>query len=116
VGCNIRIDQVPASGKIFVVHEGQEIDRSVVLEQWRRTLFLREEKPAGRGWLIDVMRCCDSISKQEFSIEDVYRFEAHLSTLYPGNNNVRAKIRQQLQVMRDGGYLEFLGGGKYRLL
>ena len=116
VGCNIKIDHVPASGKIFVIRDGLEIDRRVVLEQWRRTLFLREEKPAARGWLIDVMGCCDAIGKREFTIEDVYRFEPRLSALYPGNNNVRAKIRQQLQVLRDGGYLEFLGSGNYRVL
>lgn len=116
VGCNIRLNQIPLSGKIFVIRDGQIMDRRIVLEQWRRTLFLREEKPAARGWLIDVMGCCDAIDKQEFSIEDVYRFESALSALYPDNNNVRAKIRQQLQVLRDGGYLEFLGGGQYRKL
>lgn len=117
IGCNIRLNQIPISGKIFVVREGLPIDKRIVLEQWRRTLFLREEKPAARGWLIEVMGCCDAIGKQEFSLNDVYRFETHLSALYPGNNNVRAKIRQQLQVLRDGGYLEFLSrSGNYRLL
>jgi hypothetical protein len=28
--------------------------------------------------------------------------------------DVRDKIRQQLQVLRDMGFLEFLGGGRYR--
>ncbi|MHB8406170.1 MAG: hypothetical protein ACYDCJ_12185 [Gammaproteobacteria bacterium] len=27
---------------------------------------------------------------------------------------IRAKIHQQLQVLRDAGYLEFTGHGKYR--
>ena len=27
---------------------------------------------------------------------------------------IRDKIRQQLQVLRDLGFLEFLGGGRYR--
>lgn len=115
IGCNINIGQIPASGKIFVVRDGLEVDRRIVLEQWRRTLFLRDEKPAARGWLIDVMGCCDAIGKNEFTLEQVYSFEQHLSALYPGNKNVRAKIRQQLQMLRDGGYLEFVGGGKYRL-
>ena len=29
--------------------------------------------------------------------------------------NVRPKIRQQLQALRDHGWLEVLGGGRYRL-
>ena len=46
----------------------------------------------------------------------MYGFEARLGALYPGNNNVRAKIRQQLQVLRDAGLVAFLGGGRYRLV
>jgi type II restriction enzyme len=36
--------------------------------------------------------------------------------LHPLNRNIRPKIRQQLQVMRDHGVLEFLGQGRYRIL
>lgn len=113
VGCNIRLSELPSAGRIFVVRDGLPIDRRLVVENWR-TLFLRDEKLSARGWLIDVMACCDAIGRQNFSIEEVYGFEARLSALYPGNQNVRAKIRQQ--VLRDGRYLEFLGGGRYRLL
>ena len=35
--------------------------------------------------------------------------------LYPANHNVRPKIRQQLQVLRDRGWLEFVGRGRYRV-
>jgi type II restriction enzyme len=31
------------------------------------------------------------------------------------NRHVRQKIRQQLQVLRDRGYLEFKGKGRYRV-
>jgi len=41
--------------------------------------------------------------------------EDRLKAIYPGNNNVRAKIRQQLQVLRDQGYLSFVGRGRYRV-
>jgi len=46
---------------------------------------------------------------------DVFGFEDRLAEQYPGNDHVRAKIRQQLQVLRDEGLVEFLGGGAYRL-
>jgi type II restriction enzyme len=39
-----------------------------------------------------------------------------LSRLYPNNKHVKPKIRQQLQVLRDHGYLEFESKGRYRLL
>jgi type II restriction enzyme len=33
---------------------------------------------------------------------------------HPDNRHVPDKIRQQLQVLRDLGFVEFLGGGRYR--
>ncbi len=61
------------------------------------------------------MKCVEAIGRAEFALSDVYAFEDRLSRLYPGNNNVRPKIRQQLQVLRDQGFLEFAGRGLYRL-
>jgi type II restriction enzyme len=46
---------------------------------------------------------------------ELYAFEGILSARYPGNRHVRAKIRQQLQVLRDKGYLGFDGDGNYTL-
>jgi len=61
------------------------------------------------------MKCVESIGRQEFGIEDMYAFEAQLSQLYPDNRNVKPKIRQQLQFLRDLGYLDFTSRGRYRL-
>ena len=61
------------------------------------------------------MKCVEMIGKREFQLDDVYAFEAQLSGLYPDNQNVRPKIRQQLQVLRDRGYLDFVSRGSYRL-
>jgi type II restriction enzyme len=115
IGCNIRLDQVPSSGRVFLVQAGQVVPKESVLSQWRRTLFLRGENLDARGWLIEVMKCVDAVGKTEFELEDVYRFEGRLRSIYPNNNNIRPKIRQQLQVLRDYGYLDFVGRGQYRL-
>ncbi|WP_315704901.1 MULTISPECIES: hypothetical protein [unclassified Bradyrhizobium] len=61
------------------------------------------------------MRCVETIGKPEFGLDEVYAFERHLSELYPGNQNVRPKIRQQLQFLRDQGFIEFVSRGQYRL-
>ena len=45
----------------------------------------------------------EAVGRPEFTLADVYAHEAALAALYPGNNNVRPKIRQQLQVLRDRG-------------
>jgi len=34
---------------------------------------------------------------------------------YPDNQHIKDKVRQQLQVLRDRGYLEFTSRGNYRL-
>jgi type II restriction enzyme len=115
VGSNILLDRIPVSGRIVIVQNGVASPRESVLEKWRKTLFLRHEEIGARGWLIEVMNCVEKIGANEFGLDDVYRFERHLSQLYPNNQNVRPKIRQQLQVLRDNGYLEFVGRGRYRL-
>ena len=54
-----------------------------------------------------------ALYKNEFALQDVYAFAAHLEKLHPGNRHVPDKIRQQLQVLRDLGLVEFLGRGRY---
>jgi type II restriction enzyme len=105
---------VPDAGKIQVVRDGVEIDRRAVMETWRRTLFLRDASPVSKGWMIEVLRTVEAMGRTEFTLDEMYGREARLAALYPGNNNVRPKIRQQLQVLRDNGLIEFLGKGRYR--
>ena len=65
----------------------------------------------GRSWLEDAKWCIDQI---QTDVDDAYQFETILAEKHPENNNVRAKIWQQLQLLRDRGYIEFLGNGVYR--
>jgi type II restriction enzyme len=61
------------------------------------------------------MKCIEAIGKTEFELQDVYAFEGALGALYPNNKHVQQKIRQQLQFLRDRGYLDFVSRGRYRL-
>lgn len=115
VMCNILLHTIPAAGRVSVVKDGVVRTHATVRSEWRRTLFLRDTDNDARGWMIEVMRIVERFGARDFTLAEVYAHEAHLSTLYPDNNNVRAKIRQQLQVLRDFGFLTFLGGGVYRL-
>lgn len=116
IGCNILIGQVPDIGKIHIVRNSAVVDRQEVLRQWQQTLFLRNTETASRGWLLNVIKCVEDIGNVEFTLDDVYAFEPYLKKIYPGNNYIKEKIRQQLQVLRDKGLLEFLGRGRYRRL
>lgn len=117
IGCNILLNSVPESGKVFFIRDGLISHKEDVLSKWKKTLFLREEQNiSAKGWLLDVMRCIERIGRKEFNIEDVYRFEKELTALHPDNKHVKDKIRQQLQVLRDKNYLEFTSRGKYSLI
>ncbi len=117
IGCNILLQSIPQTGKIFYVRDGQIEPKERVLSHWQKTLFLREEKEvSAKGWLLDVMRCVEKLNKYEFCLEEVYAFQGDLSKLHPENNHIKDKIRQQLQVLRDKGYLDFTARGQYRLI
>jgi type II restriction enzyme len=115
VGCNILMDNIPLSGRIFLVRNGRLVPRADVMQAWKKTIFLRKSDLASKSWLLSVMACLENMKQSVISLQDVYTCESELSARFPGNNNVRAKIRQQLQVLRDQGYLEFVGHGVYRL-
>lgn len=116
-GCNILLSPIPESGKIFYIQNGIEQDKKVILHNWNKTLFLREKKSTeSKGWILDIMKCIEMIPSKEFSLQQMYDFEPILKQKYPDNNHIKDKIRQQLQFLRDKGYLEFVGSGKYRVL
>jgi type II restriction enzyme len=116
IGSNILLDRIPVSGRIPIVENGSIRSREEVLGQWKKTLFLRDAGLDERGWFLEVMKCVEEIGAHEFRIDDVYAFESRLRERYPQNQHVREKIRQQLQKLRDRGYLEFVSRGNYRLL
>jgi len=116
-GCNILLQRIPASGRIFFVKNAHVEPKQKVLQVWQKTLFLREEKDIkSKGWIIDVMNCIEQLVKKEFTLDEVYNFEAVLQTKHQSNKHIKDKIRQQLQVLRDKGYLEFVKKGQYKVI
>ena len=119
VGCNILIHKVPKAGRIDLVRDQVARPREQVLEAWSRTDFLRRASFEKKGWALDVLTCVEAVTDAngpEFTLADIYAFENTLGALHPENNNVRPKIRQQLQVLRDAGLLQFVGRGHYNII
>jgi type II restriction enzyme len=114
VGCSILLDRVPDAGRIPLLTRSRPEPKVAVLARWQNTLFLRQSSLEARGWLLEVLKAVERIGQAEFTLADVYAQEAQLQASYPGNRNVRPKIRQQLQVLRDHGLIEFTGRGTYR--
>jgi type II restriction enzyme len=116
VGCNIVMSNIPEFGKIFYIQNGIAKSRDEVLENWGKTEFVKSTSNIeAKGWLLDVLMCVERIKKREFTLEDVYSFEEYLKTKHPMNNNIKAKIRQQLQFLRDKNVIEFVRRGQYRM-
>ncbi len=116
VGCNINLQTIPESGKIFFIKSGQEQPKELVLRTWQKTLFLRDEKDLkAKGWLVDIMRCIEELHQAEFSLTDIYAFENYLNKKHPNNHHVKDKIRQQLQILRDQNYVTFTSRGRYKI-
>ena len=114
VGCNIVMHRIPEVGKVFYVRNCEILPRSAVIETWGRTVFLRRETSLeARGWALEILRIIQSLNVREFTLQKMYAFEAQLKQRFPRNNFIRAKIRQQLQVLRDAGLIVFEGRGRY---
>jgi len=115
VGCNILLNKIPQDARIPIVANGTARPAHEVRRAYRRLRPLEKLKVEKRGWTLDVLTVVRSLNKPQFCLSDVYARANELAKLHPNNAHVRDKIRQQLQVLRDLGLLEFLGSGEYRL-
>ncbi|MBQ3448922.1 MAG: hypothetical protein IJG34_03395 [Synergistaceae bacterium] len=113
-GSLIMYSDIPEYGKIAVVKAHTELNRENVMNNYAEAIRLRIADMNLRGWLMDIMKCIDKITHNVFSLDELYAFTDELRRRHPDNHNVTAKIRQQLQFLRDKGFLEFLGGGRYK--
>ena len=114
--CSIDLSLIPQSGKISYIKDKKIKPKEKVLAEWKKTLFLREEKEVfTKSWLLDVMMCIDKLGCKDFTLNEIYAFENELGKKHPDNCHIKDKIRQQLQVLRDKEYLEFTNRGNYRL-
>ncbi len=129
VGCNIVLDKIPMHAQIPVIEEGNVRPKQAVREAYQRLRPLEKLHVEKRGWTLDVLQVVLALVEEreqkgrakatplhrEFSLQEVYAHADALAKLHPANRNIQPKIRQQLQVLRDMGLVEFLGSGSYCL-
>lgn len=113
-GCNILYSKIPQQGKISIIENGIIKSTSEVVEKYNKIKGLETQNIDSRSWLVDVLSCVDCIDSNEFSLQEIYAYAEILQEKHINNHNVEAKIRQQLQFLRDKGVIEFLGKGHYR--
>jgi type II restriction enzyme len=116
IGCNIRLDLITPDAQVEIVRKGQPNDSKLVRKAFQRFSQLKNIEPRSRGWTTLTLRVIRALENGTFTLDSLYAKEGLFAEVYPGNNNIRAKIRQQLQVLRDLGYVAFHGKGTYGLL
>ncbi|MDA0677093.1 MAG: restriction endonuclease, partial [Chloroflexi bacterium] len=114
-GCHINLERIPAAGRVVIVKDGVPRNQQEINRAWSQIDRFSEIPTRNRAWLLDVLRVVERLPI-EFELNDVYSFESSLASLHPANRHIRAKIRQQLQLLRDQGLVEFCGRGNYRRL
>jgi len=116
VGCNILLSGIPPEGHIPLIVDGLAIPKRESRARFAATERLVFLSPIGRGWAASVLRLLHQLGKRRFTIDDAYTLEPELSHLYPANRNIRPKIRQQLQMLRDAGLIAFEARGIYSFI
>jgi type II restriction enzyme len=122
VGCNFALDRIPIDARINVIRDQIISPAGEVRARFRKVKPLSELSVTERGWTLDVLnlvnrlRSADfGLRNKEFKNEDIYAYERELEALHPGNRHIRDKIRQQLQVLRDRGFLLHLSRNRWQI-
>lgn len=119
VGSNVRIGDLPPDAFVHVVESAKVRPPSTVREQYSRFEWLKKMTSKSAGWTSEVLnevRALAPLKGMTFSLTEFYAHaEPRLAARHPENKHVRDKIRQQLQRLREQGFLKFERRGLYRV-
>lgn len=112
-GCNILMQRIPATAKIPIILNGVTMPVADVISKYKRVYSLQTKSMESRGWLVDTLHLVERL-EETFTLKQMYDFCDELKIKHPNNNHIKDKIRQQLQYLRDKGFVEFKGNGVYK--
>ena len=112
-GCNILMQRIPATAKIPIILNGVTMPVADVISKYKRVYSLQTKSMESRGWLVDTLHLVERL-EETFTLKQMYDFCDELKKKHPNNNHIKDKIRQQLQYLRDKGFVEFKGNGVYK--
>jgi len=114
VGCNILLSKIPKQGRIKIISNDIYLQKEDVVLKLKHSQKFMTKSITARGWLFDILNCINEIPSDNFSLDEIYAFEPILLKKHSENHTIKAKIRQQLQYLRDKKYIEFLTKGQYQ--
>jgi type II restriction enzyme len=115
IGCNINIANVAENAKINIVSNYKVCSIDEVINTTKKSNSIFTDSIDDRSWINDVLLVVGN-QGVVFTLSDIYKKEMFFKERHLGNSNIRAKIRQKLQRIRDLGYIEFIGNGVYKKL
>lgn len=113
IGCNIVLPAIAIQGQIPLIIDGALCSKVSSREAFAKLETLSTRSGSETTWAATVLRLTNRFASDRFSLRQMYEFEPELQKLFPNNRNVRPKIRQQLQILREAGLLKFCGEGIY---
>jgi type II restriction enzyme len=116
IGCNIRLDRIPPDGELAIIERGILHEKAGIRKRFQRFLPLADLSAEQRGWTTLTLAIIRKLGRQGFTLSELYDREEQFAAIYPKNHHICAKIRQQLQVLRDLGVLKFEGRGSYSFI
>jgi type II restriction enzyme len=114
-GFMLDLGRIPSAARVDLLRAGQTTPRGDVIQKWNAIQGMLGVRPQHRGWTADVLKVVEKLGST-FRLEEVYAFDKDLARLHPENRNLRPKIRQQLQKLRNMRLLRFQGTGLYARL
>lgn len=107
---NILLKEIPDYARVYYLQNSTVQSQHTVMRQFAELNSLS----GPRTWYDAVQEVVANLQHSEFRVADVYAHIAYFRLYRPNNHNIKAKIRQQLQLLRDQGQIEFVGRGHYR--
>ena len=115
-GCNITLSRISPDARIPIVstikasHSG-DTECIMISRMEEVRMKFKHLKPLAdipskqRALALDVLNIIRRLKKTEFTSADFHPFEGELEKLHPDQTNLRDKIRKELLVLRDAGFL-----------
>lgn len=113
-GSEINLTKIPVQGKVALIVKGIETNEALVHKLVSNALLLSTNDLNNRGWLFDILNIINSFKNDEFTVQDVYQYRSLLAKIHQNNHHIDNKIRQQLQFLRQKGFLQSEQEGHYK--
>ncbi len=68
IGCNILLNKIPNSGKVFFIKDSEFIGKTEIITEYNKVKFLQNEYQKKRGWLIDIIGFIEKLNQKTFKL------------------------------------------------